>query len=306
MEYAQLSGQTVMNQLPLINLLSKAGGGKKEINSPVTPLGRIGLNYQVSEGTFLRGSFGQGFRYPSMAEKYVFTNRSGATVFPNDTLRPENGWMAEVGIKQGVKISKWIAYFDASMYITRYHDLIEFESYNAPDSFILGGHIGIPFQAQNIDNARIWGAEFSAVANGKIFGVPLNFLIGYTYVDPQNLDYNPKVIGSTPILKYRVQHSAKADAQSIYKGITVGLTAFYGSFVKYIDNGTTGALEVLQAFRATHDKGEFVLDIRAGYTYKEKASFMFICKNVANTEYMLQPGVIDAPRNYGFQVGYNF
>ena len=144
------------------------------------------------------------------------------------------------------------------------------------------------------------------MANGKIFGVPLNFLIGYTYVDPQNLDYNPKVIGSTPILKYRVQHSAKADAQSIYKGITVGLTAFYGSFVKYIDNGTTGALEVLQAFRATHDKGEFVLDIRAGYTYKEKASFMFICKNVANTEYMLQPGVIDAPRNYGFQVGYNF
>ncbi len=310
LEYAQLSGQTVMNELPLINLLSKATGGKKAINSPVTPLGRIGLNYQVSEGTFLRGSFGQGFRYPSMAEKYVFTNRSGATVFPNDTLRPENGWMAELGIKQGVKISKWIAYFDASVYITRYHDLIEFESYSPNDSFFRGNsNIGIPFQAQNIDNARIWGAEFSAVANGKIFGVPLNFLIGYTYVDPQNLDYNAataSVTKETPILKYRIQHSAKADAQSIYKGITVGLTAFYGSFMKYIDNSTVGTLGILQDFRSTHDKGEFVLDIRAGYTYKEKASFMFICKNVANTEYMLQPGVIDAPRNYGFQLGYNF
>jgi iron complex outermembrane receptor protein len=309
LEYTQQAGQTIENRLPLINLLSKASGDKNAINSPVTPLCRVGLNYQVSEGTFLRGSFGQGFRYPSMAEKYIFTTRSGAIVFPNDTLRPENGWMAEVGIKQGVKISKWIAYFDASMYITRYHDLIEFEGYKPPDSLAYSRYLtGIPFQAQNIDNARIWGAEFSAVANGKIFGVPLNFLIGYTYVDPQNLDYNKAdpAPNSTPLLKYRIQHSAKADAQFNWKGLTAGLTAFYGSFIKYIDNGTLGALQVIEQFRETHDKGEFVMDVRAGYTYKEKASFMFICKNVANTEYMLEPGVIDAPRNYGFQVGYNF
>jgi hypothetical protein len=108
------------------------------------------------------------------------------------------------------------------------------------------------------------------------------------------------------LLKYRIQHSAKADAQFNWKGLTAGLTAFYGSFIKYIDNGTLGALQVIEQFRETHDKGEFVMDVRAGYTYKEKASFMFICKNVANTEYMLEPGVIDAPRNYGFQVGYNF
>ena len=311
LEYAQLSGVTIENKLPLINLISKAAGNKKAIYSPVTPLGRIGINYKISQGTFLRGSFGQGFRYPSMAEKYVFTNRSGATVFPNDTLKPENGWMAEIGIKQGVKISKWMAYFDVSGFITRYHDLIEFEGYTPADSFIYNpkSTVALAFQAQNVDNARILGVEFSAVANGQIFGVPLSFLIGYTYVDPQNLDYNAAtaaVTGETPLLKYRVQHSAKADAQCNYKGLTLGLTGFYGSFMKYIDAGSTGALQVFQDFRNTHHKGEFVLDIRAGYTYKEKASFMFICKNVANTEYMLMPGVIDAPRNYGFQVGYNF
>ena len=200
-----------------------------------------------------------------------------------------------------------MAYFDLSAFIMRYHNLIEFEAYNPPDSLAFSPHlIGIPFQAKNIDNARIMGVEFSAMGNGKIFGVPLSFLIGYTYIDPRNLDYNPAIAGSTPLLKYRTQHTAKADIQANYKGLTVGLTAFYGSNIKYIDNGSTGALAIYQAFRSQHTNGEFVLDIRAGYTYKEKASFMFICKNVANTEYMLEPGVIDAPRNYGFQVGYNF
>ena len=101
--------------------------------------------------------------------------------------------MAEIGIKQGVKISKWMAYFDASaLYQHVTHNLIEFESYSPPDLFYrtVSKYIGIPFKAQNVDNARIIGAEFSAMANEKIFGVPFNFLIGYTYVDPQNLDYN--------------------------------------------------------------------------------------------------------------------
>jgi outer membrane receptor protein involved in Fe transport len=31
------------------------------------PLFRIGMNYQAAEFTFIRASFGQGFRYPSIA-----------------------------------------------------------------------------------------------------------------------------------------------------------------------------------------------------------------------------------------------
>ena len=57
---------------------------------------------------------------------------------------------------------------------------------------------------------------------------------------------------------------------------------------------------------STFNKGDFVMDIRAGYSYKEKATFMFICKNVLNREYTLRPGLIEAPRNYTFQIGYSF
>lgn len=303
-EYAQESGETVENHLPLINLIDKAAKGKANINSPITPLARFGLNVQATEGTFIRASIGQGFRYPALAEKYVFTYRSGALVFPNDSLQPENGWSAEIGIKQGVKISKWMAYFDVSGFVMRYHNMIEFQYYDhAPDSVL---QFGIPFHAVNVTNARILGVEFSAVANGQIFGVPLNFLVGYTYIDPRNLDYDPKDPNSTKLLKYRMQHTAKADIQTNYKGFTVGVGAFYNSFMKDIDNQTLGVYPGVGAFRKTHNKGDFVMDVRAGYNYKDKFTFMFICKNVLNTEYTLRPAMIEAPRNYTFQIGYNF
>jgi iron complex outermembrane receptor protein len=310
LEYARLVDETVMNRLPLINALASLNKStKSNIKSPVTPLFRIGLNYQATEGTFIRGSFGQGFRYPSLAEKYIYTLRSGAQVFPNDSLRPENGWSAEIGIKQGVKISNWMAYFDVSGFVMRYHDMIEFQAYtNVPDS-INGEKVvkyGIPFQATNITDARIMGVEVSAIANGKIFGVPLNFIIGYSYLDPRNLSYDPTNPNSTKILKYRIQHSFKADIQTTYKGVMAGINMFYNSYMKEIDNVGIGALKVVSDFRRTHNKGDFVMDIRAGYNYKDKFTFNFICKNILNREYMLRPALIEAPRNYTFQIGYNF
>ena len=288
--------------MPLINAINKLFGGKNDIYSPITPLARIGLNYQATEGTFIRASLGQGFRYPALSEKYIFSLRSGAQVYPNDSLKPENSWNAEIGIKQSLKISKWVAYFDLSGFIMRYHDMIEFEH----DDYAPSSAPGFPFQAQNVENAQILGVEVSTFANGKLFGVPLNFLVGYTYIYPQNLSYSPTNPNSTPLLKYRVQHTLKADIQFTYKGFVLGGSAFYGSNVKYIDNIGIGALAVVTKFRKAHHNGEFVADVRAGYNYKDKFTFMFICKNVSNTEYMLQPGLVEAPRNYTFQLTYNF
>jgi len=299
LEYMMLDTSQTYYPFHALHLITKT----YTINGPVAPLFRFGLNIQATEGTFIRASVGQGFRNPSMAEKYIHTMRSGVEVFPNNSLRPETGWSAEVGIKQGVKISKWMAYFDAAAYIMQYADMIEFQQYT-PDSGVVVN--GIPFQAVNLEHARIMGVEVSAVANGKIFGVPLNFLIGYSYLYPENLDYNPADPNSVKILKYRIQHSAKADIQTNYKGVTVGISAFLNSFMKNIDEGAIGSLKVVKYFRASHRIPDFLRYIRAGYSYKEKATFMFICKNVLNTEYMLRPALIEAPRNFTFHVGYNF
>ena len=43
------------------------------MNDKIVPIFRAGINWQAAEYTFLRGSFGQGYRYPSIAEKFAAT-----------------------------------------------------------------------------------------------------------------------------------------------------------------------------------------------------------------------------------------
>ena len=67
---------------------------------PVYPIFRAGIHYEPVKGTHLRTSYGQGIRYPSVAERYTVTNVGALNIFPNSNLTPEKGWAAELGIKQ--------------------------------------------------------------------------------------------------------------------------------------------------------------------------------------------------------------
>ncbi|MEC8005416.1 MAG: TonB-dependent receptor, partial [Bacteroidota bacterium] len=77
----------------------------KDLNIPFQPVFRIGSTYQPAEYTFLRASYGQGYRFPSIAEKYISTFVGGLNIFPNNNIQPEYGWSAEIGLKQGFKIN---------------------------------------------------------------------------------------------------------------------------------------------------------------------------------------------------------
>ncbi|GIR60131.1 MAG: hypothetical protein CM15mP65_27120 [Crocinitomicaceae bacterium] len=98
----------------------------KDLNIPFQPVFRIGSTYQPAEYTFLRASYGQGYRFPSIAEKYISTFVGGLNIFPNNNIQPEYGWSAEIGLKQGFKINNFKGYIDLSGFVTRYQDMIEF------------------------------------------------------------------------------------------------------------------------------------------------------------------------------------
>src|SRR5690606_12387206 len=89
------------------------------------PLFRFGFNYQAAEATYIRGSWGQGYRFPTIAEKFINTNVGVVGIYPNPELEPEKGWSAELGVKQGVKIGEWLGYFDLSGFINQYQNMME-------------------------------------------------------------------------------------------------------------------------------------------------------------------------------------
>ena len=125
----------------------------KDLNIPFQPVFRIGSTYQPAEYTFLRASYGQGYRFPSIAEKYISTFVGGLNIFPNNNIQPEYGWSAEIGLKQGFKINNFKGYLDLSGFVTRYQDMIEFvfDFYNTDGSDITNQELQNILIANNFD-----------------------------------------------------------------------------------------------------------------------------------------------------------
>ncbi|MGZ3931792.1 MAG: TonB-dependent receptor, partial [Bacteroidia bacterium] len=141
---------------------------------PFQPVLRAGANYQLAKFTFLRASYGQGYRFPSIAEKYISTSVSVLKIYPNTALQPERGWSAEIGAKQGFKIGNFSGFLDVAGFWTEYNNMVEFVfDVYAPKDKLTGfafidavNYAG--FKCQNLTKAQIKGIEISVSGAGKI------------------------------------------------------------------------------------------------------------------------------------------
>lgn len=292
--------------------------------SPIYPILRAGVHYEPFKGTHVRGSLGQGIRFPSIAERFVSTSVGGVVIFKNPTLRPETGYAAEVGVKQVFKIGGWKAMADVAGFANYYSNMTEFTfGLYKPDSItvlqttnpdtINYFYNWVGFQAQNAEQAFIGGAEFSFNSMGKIGEVDLTTLLGYTYMYPISLNKDSlyKLSFSDPstnMLKYRFNHMAKADIQATYKAFSVGVSSRYNSYMKNIDrvfeDGVLGEelLVGMANYRSVFNKGVAVFDARFGYQINEVFKVNFITNNLFNKEYVSRPGDVQAPRNFILQM----
>jgi iron complex outermembrane receptor protein len=301
------------------------------------PVFRAGLSYELNKKTFLRASFGQGFRFPTIAEKYTESHVGALNLFPNPNLLPERGWSAEIGAKRGFKVSGWNGMIDIAGFWTEYHNMIEFAFgvYN-PDSIPISiistspGYFGkwVGFQASNISNAQITGVDITITGHGKLFGWPATLLAGYTYTNPIDLNVTQdsnyvKNSTQSQILKYRFYHSAKADLEVTHLRFSAGFSLDYHSVIINIDKafedtirypgGSTGIpmvssngvpmmiLPGIKDYRAKHNKGDIVCNARISYQVTEESKLAIVIKNVFNREYMDRPADVQPPRSIALQ-----
>lgn len=72
---------------------------------PFRPVFRAGLNYQLADYSFIRASFGQGYRNPSINEKYLRKDIGGVGVYPNLDIKPEKGLMRNWDSSKGIRLA---------------------------------------------------------------------------------------------------------------------------------------------------------------------------------------------------------
>ncbi len=303
---------------------------------PIRPIFRAGAHYPIAKATHIRASFGQAYRYPSIAERFASTSIGALNIFPNQSLNPEMGWSAELGVKQGFKIKNFKGFVDVAGFISEYENMMEFTfGYFKPDSIPVSinpndpGFIGnwYGFRAENAEHARVSGIELSINGTGNIGPVEITTLLGYTYMNPIVLnpdssyiygkDGNGGISDTTSnMLKYRFKHLAKGDIQIKYLKLMFGFSGRYNSFMENIDNsfengvntilGNTSILPGLKSYRERNSNGDIVFDARIGYELNKIFQFHFIINNIFNREYMTRPGDIQAPRQFVFRIQAKF
>jgi outer membrane receptor protein involved in Fe transport len=269
------------------------------------PVTRAGVNYQAAKTSFIRASFGQGYRFPSMAEKYTSTSLGSLNIFPNPELEAESGWSAETGIRQGYRFGNWSGFIDLAGFWTEYHNMMEFTfGIYLPDSNTIPTLDNLGFKSINIGSARISGIDFSINGKGKAGIAGFSYFAGYTYMNP--IDLSSDSLGDQ-ILKYRYRHAAKGDFEMSVNKFNVGFTFSYQSFIERIDEAFEAEIlgqeffPGLKDYRLENNKGQIVFDIRAGWQITPSSGISLFVKNIFNKEYMGRPGDIQPPRSISLQ-----
>ncbi len=275
----------------------------------IVPVFRAGLNFQAADYTFIRASFGQGYRYPSIAEKYASTTLGSVRIFPSPYVKAESGWSSEIGIKQGVLFGKMMGEGDLSLFFSQNIDMIEyiFGIHQDPST----GISDVGFKATNVEQSRVYGAELEVMLKRSSGAFEATMTGGYTFIYP--VEFNPYTNQNTDIyLKYRRKHSAKMSLNVIWQRIESGLDLYARSKTLNIDDvflNPATREEILPGFYdywQENNTGYFLMDGNIGYRLGDAMKISLAVKNITNTEYMGRPGDIQPQRNFSIRLSGRF
>lgn len=300
-------------------------------DNQLKPIFRAGGSIKLAQASFLRMSYGQGFRYPTITERFIQTGVGNFGVFPNPDLQPETSSNSEIGVRQGFKFGPIKGYLDVAGFWQQYKNTIEylfgFWDLNAPNG------LGAGFKFLNTGESRVIGIDASVQGKAKINDKnDITFMVGYNYILPKTLNpdlvyaidehpggakhytyMNTSLNPDRHILKYRFIHNIKGDiAWQMKNRVAIGLSVKYFSKMVNMDGviadfehathvvGTIQNIMYMDYFHK-HNKGIWVLDARVNYSFSKRHKLSFVVKNFMNKSYSLRPLKIEAPRSFVLQ-----
>ena len=313
-EGMNLAGFTQLDVRPVAKLKVIAGvrieqNSLDAFRDKIVPVFRTGINFQAAEYTFLRASFGQGYRYPSIAEKHAATTLGSVKIYPNPYVQAERGWSSEVGIKQGLLFGEVNGQADLSVFLIQNSNLIEYVFGSYPDP--VTGISGVGFRAENLEQSRVYGTEIEFILNRNFGDLKTTSGGGYTYIYP--VEFNSFTNKSTGIyLKYRRKHSAKVSINTSWRKLELDMNLYTRSRILNIDDvfvNPSTREQILPGFYdywTGHNKGYFLMDGNIGYRINNVLTLSLAVKNITNAEYMGRPGDIQPQRNFSIRLSGKF
>ncbi len=255
---------------------------REEFANKTSP--KVSMSWVPTTFLSFRASYGQGFRVPSVAERFI-NNREFFPVESNLALMPEESEGYEVGFHLNAGLGKRAALeFDVAGFQNEYDGLIE-----AVFVPTLGA-----FQFQNLTEARIRGIETSLQV-GTINNRQ-KMSLSYTLLDARDIKLDKP-------LNQRSRHLVIASANSYLVGpMFVAADYRYASKAEAIDNDLG---RFVKSASARVPVG--VLDMRVGFDKdagmgRTGYRLALIVKNLTDQYYTERPAYLAPPRHAMLQL----
>ena len=241
---------------------------------------KLSASYLLSEDLVFRAAYGEGFRVPSVAERFI-SNSDYLPIVTNLDVRPEISRSYEVGLRASPTLFAWSIALDGALFWNDYRRLVE-------PTFIAQERA---FQFINITEARIRGAEvtFDAVAPR----LPLRLNAGYTLLDARDLEADEPLV-------FRSEHLLKAGGTLELWHIELGIDARLASRPERVDSDF--ALFVPDADRMVSTR---VVDLRIGSVWHGVRA-TFHVKNAFDYYYLERPALLAPQRHFMLQMSTTF
>lgn len=221
----------------------------------------VAMLYSPLKNLDIRLLYGQGFRSPSIAERFFKKELNGGTLFkPNPGLRPEK---IDFSIEGGLSW-RWDSMFNVSLSYFRYHytDMIYWVEISREEKVTY-----TLFQVRNLNKAAMQGAEFSVqvrpLPNLTLFG-------GYTYLDAKDLSAGRL----DDKLAYRVKHAVNFFAD--YR---------FAPFRLHFDGRYKSAVEEVFLYPLEAPGAFWVMNTKLSYNFSGDLEMGISVKNIFNTSY---------------------
>ena len=245
---------------------------------------KIAASYRAADPLVLRASYGQGFRVPGLAERFV-NNQDRFPLFPNPDLLPEESSSYEIGFRLLGASHGSSFRLDVAGFWNDYKDLIEPKLVRIaePDAAPKLG-----FQFVNLTQARIRGAEIGLDAS--VFDDRVSLKVGYTFLDSEDLDTGAE-------LPFRPDHlfTAGVDAR-VWSMFEAGADFRFAArpnrvdtdFIRFVPDA-----DVLVETRVS----DFWIAVNEG-----RARLAIHANNAFDYYYLERPAFLAAPRHYVLQL----
>lgn len=258
----------------------------QDIASKVSP--KFNLAFTPNEALTFRTAYGQGFRVPSISERFV-NNSDYLPLLPNLGLRPEESVGYELGARFVNRINEMMDLeLDVVLFQNDYEGLIE------PRFLPQFG----AFRFLNLTEARIRGFE-TTVDLRDVTGES-GVMVGYTFLDHEDKDTGEP-------LTYRSTHQLNVSLNLNLPDVAdFGLDYRFLSKPERIDTDFSLFVPNSDEFVDIH-----VVDFRVARTLMlgsagNRLTVSGAVKNVLNYYYVERPAYLAQPRTYEFSVMFNF